>query len=87
MLGVADMRIIKIAFLGLFFFCLVSCAQQKKPTAETMASFNAHVRQGAYYLNQGSYEKALEEFDKTLALESEFEKVRDAPEIREFLKE
>lgn len=62
------MRLIKIAFLGLVFFWLVSCARQSRPTAEAKASFDAHVRKGAYYLNKGSYEKALEEFDNALAL-------------------
>ena len=62
------MRLIKIAFLGFFFFWFVSCARQNRPTAEATASFNAYLRQGAYYLNQGSYEKALEEFDNALAL-------------------
>jgi tetratricopeptide (TPR) repeat protein len=62
------MKIIKLTFLGLVFFWLISCARQNRPTAEATASFNAHLRQGGYYLNQGSYEKAQQEFDKALAL-------------------
>src|SRR4030042_1965387 len=62
------MKLLKLAFLGLVLLGLVSCAQQKRPAADATATFNAHVRQGSYYLNQGSYEKALEEFDRALAL-------------------
>jgi tetratricopeptide (TPR) repeat protein len=62
------MRRIQIAFLGLVFFWLVSCAYPKRPAAESAASFNAHLRQGTYYLHQGSYEKAQQEFDQALAL-------------------
>jgi tetratricopeptide (TPR) repeat protein len=62
------MRIIKFSFLGFLFFWFLSCAYQKRPAAETTADFNAHYRQGAYYLHQGSYKEAQEELDKALAL-------------------
>jgi len=62
------MRLIKIVFLGLLFLWLVSCAHQRKPIAETTASFSAHLKQGIYHLHQGSYGEAEEEFDKALAL-------------------
>jgi tetratricopeptide (TPR) repeat protein len=67
-LGVANMKSVKVAFLGVFVFLAVSCARQIRPTAEATASFSAHLRQGSIYLNQGSYERALEEFDKAIAL-------------------
>jgi len=62
------MRISRIAFLGVFLFCLVSCAQPKRPTLETTANFNAHLRKGSDYFRQGSYEEAQREFEAALAL-------------------
>ena len=68
LIGVAVMKYIKLAFLGFVFFALVSCARQVLPNPETAAVFDAHLRQGADYLSQGSYARALEEFGKALAL-------------------
>jgi tetratricopeptide (TPR) repeat protein len=62
------MRSIKFAFLGLLSFWLLSCAYQKRPSAEVTAEFNAHLRQGANYLHQGSYKEAQGELDKAIAL-------------------
>jgi tetratricopeptide (TPR) repeat protein len=62
------MRSIKLALGGLLFFWFVSCASQQRPNAEVTADFNAHLRQGANYLHQGSYKEAQEELDKALAL-------------------
>jgi Tfp pilus assembly protein PilF len=62
------MKYIKLAFLGFVFFCLVSCARQGTPNTETAAVFNAHLSQGADYLSQGSYARALEEFRRALTL-------------------
>lgn len=64
----AAVKLIKVAFFGFVFFWLVSCARQGKPNTETAAAFNAHLRQGAEYLSQSAYAKALEEFGKALAL-------------------
>lgn len=62
------MKLIKVAFLGLVFLGIFSCARQNRPMTGATASFEFYLRQGAYYMSQGSYEKAQQEFDKALAL-------------------
>lgn len=71
------MRVIKIAFLGVFFWGMVSCAQSKKPTAEATASFNAHLRKGSDCLRQGSYQEAQREFEAAVALNPSSDKAHN----------